>query len=155
MQRTIVLTLLTMLISSPALAVDFVPFSKVEDVCPECPKKAEDVITLSNGIKIKAKVVAENSSFLVLSRYGELRMVPQSRVQSVDWSNGSKMNNMTSQDQLVLLSGHVLTGSILEDKTEPVAYFRLQSSVNNQTFVIFKSQVKEAYKSGKPHTIER
>lgn len=141
--------------ASPALAVDFVPFSKVEDVCPECPKKAEDTITLSNGVKIKAKIVAENSSFLVVMRYGEVRAVPQSRIQSVDWSNGSKMGSLTSQDQLVLLNGHVLTGSILEDKTEPVAYFRLQSSVNNQTFVVFKSQVKEAYKSGKVHNFSR
>ena len=141
--------------AADAQAVDFTPFAKVEDVCPKCAKASEDTVTLSSGEKLKAKIVAESASFLVLLRYGEVRMLPQSRVQSVDWGKGTRGGDLTGQDQLVLTNGHILTGAIIEEKTEPVAYFRLQSSTHKQSFVVFKDQVQEAYKSGQRYSFER
>lgn len=141
--------------TSAAAAQDFQPFSNVEDVCPACPKPATDVIALNNNTKVRAKVVAENADFMVIVRYGEVRVVPRRKVESVVWGEGTKPAGLTSQDQIVLNSGHVLTGSITEEKDEPAAYFRMQSGVNKQTFVIFKSQVSRAYKAGSAYTFKR
>lgn len=141
--------------SSMALAQDFKPFSNVKDVCPACPKPTTDVITLDNNTKIRAKVVAENVEFMVIVRYGEVRVVLRRKVESVSWGDGSKSAGLTSQDQLVLNNGHVLTGSITEEKDTPSAYFRMQSGVNKQTYVIFKSQVAKAYKAGSVYTFKR
>lgn len=138
-----------------ALAADFKPFSRVKDVCPKCPKTAIDTITLNNNVKIRAKVVAENTSFLVVQRYGEVRTVPRTRIMSVSWANGSKSKNLASQDQILLRTGHVLTGSIIEEKNKPTGYFRLQSALNKQTYVVMKTQVKEAYKAGQPYTFKK
>lgn len=152
--RTVLVSALLCGVSSAAVAQDFQPFSNVKDVCPSCPKTATDVITLNNNTKIRAKVVAENTDFMVIVRYGELRVVPRSKVESVVWGDGSKAAGLTSQDQIVLKNGHVLTGSITEEKDEPSSYFRMQSGVNKQTYVIFKTQVSKAYKAGSPYTFK-
>ena len=132
---------------APAWSVNYKPFTKVEDVCPKCPKRASDTITLNSSAEVRAKIVAENNDFVVLTRYGEVRALPKSRVQSVEWANNSQPSGLTSQDQIVLRSGHVLTGSIIEEKSDP-GYFRLQSSINQQTFVVFNSQIESVYKAG-------
>ena len=132
---------------SAAAAADFKAFSTVEDVCPTCAKRAVDTITLDNGTKVKARIEAENEDYLVLSRYGEVRIIPKSRLMSVEWANNSERSGLTSQDQLVLSSGHVLTGSIIEENQEQGVY-RLQSSLNQQIYVVFATQVESIYKAG-------
>ena len=134
--------------SAQGMAADFRPFSSVEDVCPTCAKRAVDTITLDNGTKVKARIEAENDDYLVLSRYGEVRIIPKSRLMSVEWANNSERSGLTSQDQLVLSSGHVLTGSIIEENKEQGIY-RLQSSLNQQIYVVFGTQVESVYKAGR------
>ena len=150
MKKTATFSLMIALtmVTSMASAADFKPFSKVKDICPKCPKTTVDTITLNNNVKIRAKVVAENTNFLVVQRYGELRTVPRTRIMSVDWANGSKSTNLKSQDQILLRNGHVLTGSIIEEKNKPTGYFRMRSSLSKQTYVVLKTQVSEAYKAG-------
>ena len=134
--------------SSMAWAVNFRGFTPITDVCPTCPKRATDTLTLNGNTKIQAKVVAENDDFFVLSRYGEVRALPKREMQSVEWANGSAPGGLTSQDQIVVRGGHVLTGSIIEDNQER-KFYRLQSSVNKQTFVVFQNSVEAVYKAGR------
>lgn len=135
------------MVTSTATAADFRPFAAVQDVCPTCPKRAEDNITMDNGTKVKARIEAENDDYLILSRYGEVRMLPKSRLMSVDWANNSARTGLTSQDQIVLNTGHVLTGNIIEENTETGLY-RLQSSLNQQIYVVFAKEAEAIYKAG-------
>ncbi len=133
--------------ATTAHAATFVPFSKVKDVCPECPKRSTDVVTLQNNTELRVRVVAENSSFYVIERYGEVRALPKAMIMSVEWANGSKQSGLSTQDQIVLNNGLVITGSIVEEKDKP-GYYRIQSSTNNQTVVVFANQAAEVYKAG-------
>jgi hypothetical protein len=142
---------LALLVGAPiatASAVQFAPFSKVKDVCPSCPKRATDTITMDDNSKVQGRVVAQNDMFFVVSRFGELRTVPSARVMSIDWANGNQPPGLLSQDQILLRTGVVLTGNIIEEKDKP-AYYRLQSSINNQTYVVFKNQAESVFKGGK------
>lgn len=130
-----------------ATAADFRPFSAIQDVCPTCPKRAEDTITMDNGTKVKARIEAENDDYLILARYGEVRAFPKSRLMSVDWANNSARSGLTSQDQIVLNTGHVLTGNIIEENSETGLY-RLQSSLNQQIYVVFAKEAEAIYKAG-------
>ena len=131
-----------------AFAQDTQPFSKVNDVCPSCAKSTQDTITLGNGSEIVARVVAENDDFFVVERYGELRSVQKGSGMKVAWSNSREPVGLSSQDQIVLKNGHILTGSLVEEKNKPALY-RLQSSLNKQTYIVFKDQVRFLYKGGK------
>lgn len=134
--------------SAQVSAADFRPFSPVQDVCPTCPKSAEDQITLNNDTKIRAKIVAENDDFFVLARYGEVRILPKERVLSVEWANNSQPSGLDMQDQVLLTTGHVVTGSIIEEQDKP-AYFKIQSSINQQTYIVFKAQAEAVYRGGR------
>ena len=123
-------------------------FTPVKDVCPTCAKPAQDIITLGDGRKVLARVVAENEDFFVVSRYGEVRAISKGGGMRIAWSNSRQPTGLTSQDQLVLSNGHVLTGAIVEQKDKP-ALIRLQSSVNQQTFIVFLDQVTAMYKDGR------
>ena len=135
------------LVSGAVSAADFRAFTPVEDVCPTCPKRATDTVVMNNGTQIKALVVAENDDYLILSRYGEVRVLPKSRLSSVEWANDALRTGLTTQDQIVLSSGHVITGSILEENADTGLY-RVQSSLNAQTYVVFKDQIEAVYKAG-------
>ncbi len=145
------LSLIASFSSAPASAQALQPFTTVKDVCPTCPKKATDVVTLRNDTKITGQVIAENQAFVVIARYGELRMVPVVRIKSMTWATGNAPSNLTSQDQLLLKNGHVLTGTIIEEKAKP-GLFRLQASSSRQTYVVFKAQVAQAFRGGQPYT---
>lgn len=142
--------------ASEASALKFTPFSNVKDVCPKCPKATTDTITFQNNVKVKARIIAETNAFYVIERYGEVRLVPLSDILSIDWGGGSKPAGLTSQDQIVLLNGHVLTGSIIDEKDAPKGgYFRMRSSTNNQTYIVFKKQAESVYKGGRAYTFTR
>ena len=132
----------------PLMAQDTQPFSKVTDVCPTCAKPAQDVLTLGDGTELQARVVAENDDFFVVERHGEVRSVSKSSGMRVAWANSREPVGLSSQDQIVLNNGHILTGSLVEEKDKPALY-RLQSSLNTQTYIVFKDQVRSLYKGGK------
>lgn len=139
------------LVSSTAAAQDFKPFTKVENVCPDCEQPRADIIELSSGDSIRGTVVAENTDFYVVVRYGEVRAVPRSDVQAIEWAGGNKPSGLMNKDQILLPNGHVLSGTITEEKDEP-ALFKIKSSFNQQTFVVFKKVVKTAYKDGQAYS---
>jgi hypothetical protein len=145
------LLILALVVAAPlgtADAVQFTSFTKVKDVCPTCPKRASDTITMDDNSKVQGRIVAQNDMFFVVARYGELRTVPAARVMSIDWANGNQPPGLLSQDQILLRTGVVLTGNIIEEKDKP-AYYRLQSAVSNQTYVVFKNQAESVFKGGK------
>ncbi|QDG54309.1 hypothetical protein FIV42_27255 [Persicimonas caeni] len=141
-------------LSVAASAADFVPFSKVENVCPDCKKPKADVISMSNGSTIRGTVVAENTDFYTVVRYGEVRAVPRSSVQSIAWADGSKPSSLLDKDQIVLNNGHVLSGTIVDEKDEP-AFFQIKSSFSDYTYMVTKSQVKKAYKGGSEYSFSK
>ena len=136
-----------------ASAVEFEPFRNVEDVCPECEKPKSDSVTLSDGQKLRCNIVAANDDFLVVEKYGEVRGIPNSRVKSKSFADGAPPSNLRSQDQIVLKSGHVLTGSIVDESDKP-GHFQMKSGVNDFSFVVFKSEIGALYRSGTKKTVE-
>jgi len=125
----------------------FTPFTPVNNVCPECDQPAADVVTLTSGDTVRAQVVGENPSFYVVVRYGEARAIPRGEVRGIEWASGSKPPNVSSSDQILLRNGVVFAGNIVEDKTKP-PLLQIKSNWTDQTYVVFKAQVQEAYRSG-------
>lgn len=134
-------------------AVDFEPFSEVESVCPDCEKPDMDTVELSSGEEIRCNIVAANGDFWVVERYGEVRAIPDSRVTSKSYAEGSPPSDLRSQDQIVLKNGHVLTGSIVDESDKP-GHYQLKSSVGDVSFVVFKKEAKALYRDGSKATIE-
>ncbi len=134
-----------MLVTSAAYA--FPPFTPVKNVCPQCTQQKTDIVTTSDGNKIRGTIVAINPDFYTLVRYSEARAIPRGEVQSVEWANGAKTGGVDSKDQIILKNGTVLTGSIVDDKEKP-AVIQLKSSYNGVTYVVFKDQIDKLYKGG-------
>ena len=128
-------------------AVAFDNFTEVTNVCPTCTQPPADVVTLNDGAKIAGKVIAENTAFYVFLRFGEVRAIQKREVQTIDWQTGSKPLNLTSYDQILLKSGHVISGTILEDKVKP-ALLQIRVSENDVTILVFKSEVAQLFRSG-------
>lgn len=144
MNRILMVALLTIL---PAASWAFQPFTPVTDVCTTCPQPRADVLTLNDGTKLRGTIVGENTAFYAMMRHNEVRAVEKSGVQTVEYAAGSKPVSLGSMDQILLKSGHVLNGSITEDKAKP-ALFQLKSSTGSETFVVFKSEVSKVYRNG-------
>jgi hypothetical protein len=138
-------------LSTAAFAVDFKPFTQVENVCPECEQPKADVVSMSSGDKFRGTVVAENSAFYTVVRYGEVRAVPRSDVQSIAWADGSKPSGLMNKDQILLNSGHVLSGTIVDEKDKP-SFFQIKSSFSDFTYTVAKSEVQTAYKNGSEYS---
>ena len=134
-------------VSATGFAADFEPFTKVENICPDCKKTKADVLSLSDGTSVRGTVVAENDEFYTVVRYGEVRAVPRSSVQSIDWADGSRPSSLRDKDQIVLNNGHVFSGTIVEETDEP-AFFRIKSSFSDYTYTVAKTEVKKAFKGG-------
>ncbi len=144
MNRMFLIAMLTML---PMTGFAFQPFTPVTDVCTTCPQPRADVLTLNDGTKLRGIIVGENTAFYAMMRHNELRAVQKSGVQTVEYSAGSKPVSLGSMDQILLKSGHVLNGTITEDKAKP-ALFQLKASHGSETFVVFKSEVSKVYRNG-------
>ena len=129
-------------------AADFVPFSNVETVCKACDAPAADVVSLNSSVEVRGTIVAENEDYLVMERYGEMRVVPKSEVASVEWASGAAPSGLGAEDQIILKGGHVLTGSIIEEKATP-GLFRVRSSDGARIYVAFFSQIEAVYRAGK------
>jgi hypothetical protein len=138
-------------VAAPPEFRDFTPAS-----CPTCelPPTYGDVISLKAGSTVKGRVVAENDAFYVVERFGQIRAVGKQLVGNVTFAGGSKPNGLTAGDHILLKNGHVLVGTIVEEKDSP-GLFRLDSRLGNKSqFVAFKTQVAAVYKEGKPYAFE-
>lgn len=101
--------------SAQAADFSFKPFTE-STVCPTCKPPPSDELTLSDGSSLHAKVIAINSDFYTLSLFGEIRTIPKSQVKSVKWQNGSQPSGIDALDQIVVKTGHVLTGNFTSEE---------------------------------------
>ena len=125
----------------------FTPFTQVVNVCPQCPISADE-LTLTSNIKVLCRVVAQNSDYYVISRYGEYRAVNKSELASVKWRGEGGPSSLGTGDQIRLKNGAVFHGSILEEKKE--RYFVIL--VGSLKHVIWTSQIMSVHKGGLPYT---
>lgn len=139
--------------STTAAAVEFEPFSDVEDVCPDCDKPEADVVTLAGGDEVRGEVVAENDDFYVMVRYREVRAIPHDDVDSIEWADGNEPSGLRDRDQIVLPSGHVFSGTIVEEEDEP-PLFRIESSFADETHTVFMEEAETVYKDGSEYDFE-
>lgn len=128
-------------------AFSFEPFAEVQNVCPECTPRKSDALTTNDGTVVRGQVIAENSEAYIFYRFGEVRSIPKNQVQNVEWAEGSKPGGLSNPDQIILKDGHVLSGTIVDDKDKP-AIFQIKLSHHDQTVVVFKSQVQTLFKGG-------
>ena len=131
--------------SLPAFA--WAPFTAFTSVCDSCKQEPADVVTLANGTKIRGQVVGEGPTFWVVVRYTEARAIPKGEVQGIEWMNKNKPASVTNSDVILLKNGVVFSGSIVADKQKP-ALLQIKSSFLDQTHIVFKNEVAEAYRSG-------
>jgi hypothetical protein len=140
-------------LSGTAFAQDFQAFTPVQSVCPDCALPKADVLTLSGGQTLRGTVVAENQDFYVVVRYGEVRAIPKTNVQSIAWADGTKPGALNNLDQIVLQNGHVLSGTIIQESNEP-PYIQIKSSFADFTYTVAKSEVAKAYKGGSVYQVK-
>lgn len=145
MKQRVIFILVALVVAAGTMG--FTPFTSVNNVCTSCKQEPSDVITLSSGETVRASVVGENPSFYVAVRFGEARAIPRNEVRSIEWADGTKPASVTSSDQVLLKNGYVFAGNITEEKDQP-ALIQLKSNWNEQTYVLFKSEIQEAYRSG-------
>lgn len=145
--KKLILVMISMSVWLAADVFAYTPFTAVNNVCPDCPQPKADIATMSDGAKIAGQIIGENNAFYVMLRFGEVRVLGKNEVQMIEFANGAKPSNLSSFDQILLKSGHVLNGTITEDKDKP-ALFQLKSSHGDMTFVAFKSEVSKVYRAG-------
>ena len=108
--------LLTSLVAPHATAsardYSFRPFTDLGSVCPTCPPPAGDVVALKSGQKLHGTVIAVNSAFYTLARFGEVRTIGRGEVAKVTWLRGSQPSGIDKLDQIIFKNGDVLTGRI-------------------------------------------
>lgn len=141
------MVLVAFVTTAQAQDYSFKAFSDVKSVCPQCEPPASDVVKLRNGSEVRATIIAVNPVFYTVSRYGEVRTIPSSDVQSVEWEKGSKPAGIDALDQIVLKNGHVLTGTIVLTNEKP-AYYQLKSSTLDYTYTVFEPQAVKVFKKG-------
>lgn len=127
----------------------FTPFTRVKNVCPNCPGPKTDVVILSNGMRVPCNLVAQNLSYYVIERHGEYRAVLKTEVASVEWKDSGGPANLGTGDQILLTNGVVLHGAITAEKQG--LYFEIQ--VGSLRHVIWVSQIRTVHRGGTPYPI--
>ncbi len=131
---------------SPLWAQPLRPFDAVQDVCPRCPTTGYDRITLVGGLEMEAVVLAENQSFYVLEKYGELRTLDREKVERIDRASPAAAGP-GYEDQVLLKNGIVLAGRIVQEYPL-TGYLELQvPNVASHTFLA-KPALRAVYRAG-------
>ena len=128
-------------------AQSFRPFDDVTNVCPKCPRTGTDKLTLKDGQVVEAVVVAENSMFYVLAKFGELRAVGLDQVAKLE-RNPNADRGKGHVDQLLAKSGLVLSGRVVSDDAAS-GYIEFASVGVTAHTRILKSMVAAIFESGK------
>lgn len=139
---------LAALVASPfaARAQELKPFSVVQSAGTST--LAWDKIVLKDGSKeLSAIVVAENSEFYVLERFGEYRAVGRDKVASVT-KNDKVVRETGHTDQVLLKNGHVLTGQIMQERSDGMVEVK-QANGRNSLYAWKDKAVSVIFKDGK------
>ncbi len=137
MRRCLLLPLL------PAL-FGFTPFTTVSNVCPSCPKRKTDEVKLTSGLTLACKIVAQNDSYYVVTRFGELRAVMRNEIASIKWADESKGAQLSTGDQVLLKNGVVLHGSIVEQQPGRLLVIQVDSSRH----IVWFGQIDKLHRNG-------
>jgi hypothetical protein len=103
-------------------------------------------VTLASGQRIPCSVMAQNSNYYVISRYGELRALEKSEVTAVKWKNPTEAQSLGTGDQILTKTGVVLHGAILDQQQG--RYFIIQVGAFKHT--VWSSQIQSVHKAGQP-----
>ena len=102
----------------------------------------------------RAVRIVPQSEKYVVERFGQIRVVGKQLIGNVTFAGGNKPSGLTAGDHILLKNGHVLVGTIVEEKESP-GLFRLDSRLGNKSqFIAFKTQIASVYKDGKPYAFE-
>ncbi|MBW2730740.1 MAG: hypothetical protein JRH20_00015 [Deltaproteobacteria bacterium] len=127
----------------------FTPFTSVSNVCPKCKAAPTfDEVALLGGKKVLANVVAQNSDYYVVERFGELRMLKKSKVSAVAWRDEGP-RKLATGDQILLKSGVVFHGGIASEQKG--RFFVIQ--VGERNHMIWNSQIEAVYRGGNLYTL--
>ncbi len=144
------LSLLAAALGVLLLGSGFKPFPVVKNVCPLCKGKPSfDTVVLTTGAKIRCDVIAQNSDYYVLERFGVLRMVRKTDVSSVEWKSNTPPKLATG-DQVLLHSGLALHGTIYT--VQKGRFIEIRSGKHMHT--VWVSQIQAAYQGGKALTFK-
>lgn len=137
------ITLLSFSLFIFVFASGFRPFSPTTNVCKTCKLKGFDRLTLVKGEKLLCHVLAQNTDYYVIERFGEVRMIKKIKVRSLEWMNHAPRTLKTG-DQVLLHNGVAYHGTIVsEDKGR-----YLSISTGKHIHVIWNSMIAELYRSG-------
>lgn len=143
------------LLTSSALAAfslllfGFTPFTSVSNVCPKCTTGPKfDEVALLAGKKVAANVIAQNSDYYVVERFGELRMIKKGDVSAVEWKDKGP-RKLAAGDQILLKSGVVFHGAITEELKGRLFVIR----VGERTHQVWNSQIQAVYRGGNLYTL--
>lgn len=132
------------------LLLGFTPFTPVTNVCPACPTAKTDVVAFTSGLKVACTVVAQNSDFYVLERFGEYRHALKTEVAQVEWKDPAGSSTVGTGDQILTKNNVLYHGSIIQEQQG--RYFIIQ--VGGLQHTIWHSQIRNVYKGGTAYTFE-
>lgn len=122
------------------------PFTAVNSVCPKCTTGPQyDRIVLTNGKDVYARVVAENESFLVMEKFGELRAVTREHVKNVE-KNSKITSRAGFEDQVLFKDNVVFAGTI---KTDADGMIEMTMPWSQTTYLAPWDAIALAYRGGK------
>lgn len=137
------------LLPASLLLCGFTPFTSVTNVCPSCDKPKSDVVVLRSGTRVRCSVVAQNTDYYVIERFGEYRAVTKNEASSVEWKGKGGPANLGTGDQILLKNGVVLHGAIIEEVKG--RYFSIQ--VGTLKHIVWVSQIQSVHKAGNPYPL--
>jgi len=135
----------------PGRAQSLRPFSAVKSACPACDP-GRDRVLLKGGETVQAWVVADNGTFFVLERFGELRALGHDQVESVTLSTARTEEQRAElrekhRDQVLLDDGEVYSGVVVEENAER-GWYRLKSGSDEMEHLLFRARVVRVFKGG-------
>jgi hypothetical protein len=127
----------------------FKPFTQVESVCPSCDRNTFDFLILKNGLQVEGRIVTQNDTYYVIERYGEYRAIELGEVASIKGKAASSSPSPAPGDQILLKSGLLLHGTILEERTTRT----LTIQVGSFKHVVTVDQLLSIHKGGHPYSL--
>lgn len=128
-------------------AAPFIPFTRVPDVCPECPRPELDRLELTDGRVVLGVIHRENPFFYLVERRRELRAVPRELVKAVTRSEVERPRAAEHVDQILLTSGLVFSGRITHEHANGT--YELAEARSRFVHRVHPSVVSRVFKAGR------
>lgn len=130
-------------------------FTSVNTVCvDDCDDSQRDQLFLNSGDRVHAWILRETSAFYLVTLHGEVRAVDKAKVTDVQRSDGARPSAEGHDDQVVLDSGHVLSGRIVAESELPPTV-QILSADGRHTYVAHKPQISLVVRGGQVVPVQR